>query len=76
MTFEELGLSPEVPRAVAEAGYETPTPIQQNAIPYVLMGRDVMGVAQTGTGKTAFTLPISYPGRPGRRACCARSSWS
>ena len=59
MTFEELGLSPEVLRAVAEAGYETPTPIQQNAIPYVLMGRDVMGVAQTGTGKTAsFTLPM------------------
>ena len=59
MTFEELGLSPEVLRAVAEAGYETPTPIQQTAIPYVLMGRDVMGVAQTGTGKTAsFTLPM------------------
>ncbi|WP_119165779.1 DEAD/DEAH box helicase [Algihabitans albus] len=59
MTFEELGLSPEVLRAVAEAGYETPTPIQETAIPYVLMGRDVMGVAQTGTGKTAsFTLPM------------------
>jgi superfamily II DNA/RNA helicase len=59
MTFEELGLSPEVLRAVAEAGYETPTPIQEKAIPYVLMGRDVMGVAQTGTGKTAsFTLPM------------------
>lgn len=59
MTFEELGLSPEVLRAVSEAGYETPTPIQEKAIPYVLMGRDVMGVAQTGTGKTAsFTLPM------------------
>ena len=59
MTFEELGLSPEVLRAVAESGYETPTPIQETAIPYVLMGRDVMGVAQTGTGKTAsFTLPM------------------
>ncbi|MGP1252959.1 MAG: DEAD/DEAH box helicase [Kiloniellales bacterium] len=59
MTFEELGLSPEVRRAVAESGYETPTPIQEMAIPYVLMGRDVMGVAQTGTGKTAsFTLPM------------------
>jgi superfamily II DNA/RNA helicase len=59
MTFEELGLSPEVLRAVSESGYETPTPIQEKAIPYVLMGRDVMGVAQTGTGKTAsFTLPM------------------
>lgn len=59
MTFEDLGLSPEVLRAVADAGYETPTPIQEQAIPYVLMGRDVSGCAQTGTGKTAsFTLPM------------------
>src|ERR1700756_4477932 len=59
MTFSDLGLSAEVLRAVADAGYETPTPIQQKAIPYVLMGRDVLGSAQTGTGKTAsFTLPM------------------
>ena len=59
MSFEDLGLSPEVLRAVAEVGYTTPTPIQAQAIPYVLMGRDVLGCAQTGTGKTAsFTLPM------------------
>src|SRR5881398_3298939 len=55
----ELGLRPELLRAVAESGYTTPTPIQQQAIPLVLAGRDVMGGAQTGTGKTAgFGLPI------------------
>ena len=59
MTFDALGLSPEVLKAVAETGYTTPTPIQEQAIPYVLMGRDVLGCAQTGTGKTAgFTLPM------------------
>src|ERR1700723_3064193 len=59
MNFSDLGLSPEVLRAVADAGYTTPTPIQEQAIPYVLMGRDVLGCAQTGTGKTAgFTLPM------------------
>jgi superfamily II DNA/RNA helicase len=59
MTFEDLGLSPEVLRAVLEVGYTTPTPIQEKAIPVVLMGRDVLGCAQTGTGKTAgFTLPM------------------
>ena len=58
-TFADLGLSPEVVRAVAEAGYETPTPIQEQAIPVALTGRDVLGIAQTGTGKTAaFTLPM------------------
>jgi superfamily II DNA/RNA helicase len=57
--FSDLGLSPEVVRAVAEAGYEIPTPIQEQAIPVVLTGRDVLGIAQTGTGKTAaFTLPM------------------
>src|SRR6185437_9445073 len=57
--FSDLGLSPEVVRAVAEAGYETPTPIQEQAIPVALTGRDVLGIAQTGTGKTAaFTLPM------------------
>ena len=59
MTFADLGLSPEVLRAVDEVGYREPTPIQAQAIPYVLMGRDVLGSAQTGTGKTAsFTLPM------------------
>ncbi len=57
--FAELGLSPEILRAVGEMGYSTPTPIQAQAIPTVLMGRDVLGCAQTGTGKTAgFTLPM------------------
>ncbi|QDX81256.1 DEAD/DEAH box helicase [Denitratisoma sp. DHT3] len=59
MKFEDLGLSPELLRAVHEAGYSTPTPIQAQAIPIVLQGLDVMGGAQTGTGKTAgFTLPL------------------
>ncbi len=58
-TFEDLGLGPEILNALAEAGYTTPTPIQAQAIPVVLMGRDVLGCAQTGTGKTAsFTLPM------------------
>jgi ATP-dependent RNA helicase RhlE len=59
LSFEQIGLAPEVLRAVTDAGYKTPTPIQADAIPLVLKGRDVMGLAQTGTGKTAaFTLPI------------------
>src|SRR5579872_5045390 len=59
MSFADLGLSPEVLQAVRDAGYETPTPIQEQAIPYVLMGRDVLGCTQTGTGKTAgFVLPM------------------
>ena len=58
-SFKEFGLSPEILRAVTEAGYTTPTPIQAQAIPVVLAGLDVMGGAQTGTGKTAgFALPI------------------
>ena len=57
--FADLGLSEPILRAIAEMGYEHPTPIQEQAIPIVLMGRDVLGVAQTGTGKTAgFTLPL------------------
>jgi len=59
MSFADLGLSTEVLQAVRDAGYETPTPIQAQAIPVILMGRDVLGCAQTGTGKTAgFTLPM------------------
>ena len=57
--FAELGLSPEIVRAVAAKGYRIPTPIQAQAIPAVFMGRDVLGCAQTGTGKTAsFVLPL------------------
>ena len=57
--FSDLALDPRVLRAVAEAGYETPTPIQEQAIPHALQGKDVLGIAQTGTGKTAsFTLPM------------------
>ena len=59
MTFKELNLSAPLLRAVQEAGYETPSPIQAAAIPPVLAGRDLMGCAQTGTGKTAaFVLPM------------------
>jgi ATP-dependent RNA helicase RhlE len=58
-SFAELGLAPDLLRAVDESGYTTPTPIQAQAIPIVLAGKDVMGGAQTGTGKTAaFALPI------------------
>jgi superfamily II DNA/RNA helicase len=58
-TFDDLGLSEPTLRAVKEGGYATPTPIQAQAIPEVLKGRDVLGIAQTGTGKTAsFTLPM------------------
>ena len=59
MKFSELQLDPKVLQAVQETGYETPTPIQAQAIPHALEGRDVLGIAQTGTGKTAsFTLPM------------------
>jgi superfamily II DNA/RNA helicase len=57
--FEDLALDPRVLKAVAEAGYTTPTPIQAQAIPHALQGKDVLGIAQTGTGKTAsFVLPM------------------
>ncbi|MEM8753027.1 MAG: DEAD/DEAH box helicase, partial [Pseudomonadota bacterium] len=59
VTFADLNLDPKVLAAVTEAGYEKPTPIQAQAIPKALMAKDVLGIAQTGTGKTAaFTLPM------------------
>ncbi len=74
MSFESLGLHAELVRAVSEKGYSSPTPIQTQAIPLILEGRDIMGAAQTGTGKTAgFTLPLlqrltqSEKPRQGRR---------
>ncbi|HEY2637449.1 MAG TPA: DEAD/DEAH box helicase, partial [Solirubrobacteraceae bacterium] len=57
--FADLGLDPRVERALDDVGYETPSPIQAGAIPPLLAGRHVVGLAQTGTGKTAaFALPI------------------
>ena len=73
MTFEDLGLCKQIVAAVAGKGYEEPTPIQRETIPTVLKGQDVLGCAQTGTGKTAaFALPIlqnlyKTPIRPGKR---------
>ena len=61
MQFTDLGLKAELLRAISEQGYDTPTPIQQKAIPAVMAGHDLMASAQTGTGKTAgFTLPILH----------------
>ena len=59
MSFETFGLCPEILRAVNAKNYKTPTPIQEKTIPHVLEGKDLLGCAQTGTGKTAaFALPI------------------
>ncbi|MCX4186559.1 DEAD/DEAH box helicase [Methylophaga sp. OBS4] len=69
MTFSSLGLSASIVQAVTEQGYKTPSPIQAQAIPAILEGRDVMAAAQTGTGKTAgFTLPILHRLAPGKPA--------
>ncbi len=76
-TFTDLGLAAPLLRALGDAGYDTPTPIQAQAIPAVLEGRDLLGIAQTGTGKTAaFALPIlqrlmAQGGRPPRGGCRA-----
>ena len=57
--FESLGLSEQLLKSVKKEGYTVPTPVQEQAIPLLLKGRDVLGVAQTGTGKTAaFALPV------------------
>jgi len=61
MSFSDLGLAPELLRAIADQGYTDPTPVQAKAIPPILQGQDVMAAAQTGTGKTAgFTLPMLH----------------
>jgi superfamily II DNA/RNA helicase len=75
MKFADLGLSDELLKSVTEAGYDTPTPIQAQAIPSVLMMRDIVGIAQTGTGKTAgFVLPmIDILAHGRRRALMPRS---
>lgn len=70
-TFAELGLSRPILRAIDKAGYETPTPIQAQAIPTALNGRDIVGASQTGTGKTAaFALPILSQMVPGTQPQC------
>ncbi len=77
MTFTDLGLDGRILQALAEEGYEAPTPIQAQAIPHALSGRDLLGIAQTGTGKTAaFGLPLLHRlaaagGRPPRGGCRA-----
>ncbi|HEX5376465.1 MAG TPA: DEAD/DEAH box helicase, partial [Solirubrobacterales bacterium] len=64
--FKELGLSPQIQQAIDELGFEDPTPIQEEAIPELLGGHDVIGQAQTGTGKTAaFGLPLLQYVDPG-----------
>ncbi len=69
MSFDQLGLAPELVRVVADQGYTEPTPVQEQAIPLVLAGRDVLAAAQTGTGKTAaFVLPILQMLTAGRPA--------
>lgn len=68
MSFESFGLATNVMKGIQEAGYQVPTPIQQKAIPILLQGRDIIGCAQTGTGKTAaFVLPMLHRIKPERR---------
>ena len=67
-TFDDLGLRPELLKALSALGYEEPTPIQQEAIPPLVEGRDLLGQAATGTGKTAaFALPVLQVLEPHRR---------
>ena len=72
--FSELGLAEPILRAVSEQGYTNPSPVQAEAIPEIIAGRDVMAAAQTGTGKTAgFTLPMLQrllAGKPANPNCC------
>ena len=73
MLFEELELDPRVLRAVKEMGFEETTPIQAQSIPAVMSGRDVIGQAQTGTGKTAsFGIPLLHKVDPGRKKNAGR----
>ena len=75
-TFAELGLSPKVQAAVEAAGYTSATPIQSAAIPIALEGRDVLGIAQTGTGKTAaFVLPMITRLETGRARARMPACW-
>jgi ATP-dependent RNA helicase DeaD len=70
-SFQDLALSDRVLRALDDAGYENPTPIQAKTIPPLIEGRDIIGQAQTGTGKTAaFALPISTPPITGLKRWC------
>ena len=71
MNFESFGLDPRILAGVQAAGYTTPTPIQQQAIPVVLEGKDILGLAQTGTGKTAaFALCNTSPkAQPAKSVC-------
>ena len=71
MSFDSLGLAEPLLRAVHEAGYTTPTPIQAQAIPAVLSGGDVMGGAQTGTGKTAGFVAAAAAPPDGQAGACA-----
>lgn len=73
-TFAELGLHPAILKALTAEGYENPTPIQEKAIPFLMQGRDLLGIAQTGTGKTAaFALPILHRLAADKKAAPRRS---
>ena len=75
MSFSALGLAPELLRAVAAQGYTAPTPVQREAIPLVLAGRDLLAGAQTGTGKTAaFVLPMLQRLAASERATAIRAT--
>lgn len=75
LNFKDLDLLPVIQDALQKKGYKTPTPIQEGSIPSILEGRDLLGIAQTGTGKTAaFSLPlINYLGKNKRKAKPART---